>query len=584
MPQENPYVLQTNSDAAQFFGQQNLAAQQNRGNGGGYGDSNSNSNDLALLMKKYDLENNASGQTSNQNMRENADASSLRISEKKQMSEMDKETMLYVANLKQKYSMEESMLNMQMAQATDDQKIVLQEKINEIDKKQFELNKADNKISAGLVPGDEKTQLGIANYRDTLKAQLDAKNDRFKNVQSVFTNDFIKNNDANLLNTPGKLGWKREAGVVGSIAAGFSKGVASIFPGDKIGDIDLTSYLRGPDIDHNAAPNLTGFALGEGTGELTGGNNAASANGVAAAMEWGGKIEGNKSLYDVLKPTGLINDHQHKGKDKADAFVSDYYTDIMTKGFTALQGVEGQIRPDQANVSLKKLNDFLIKAKSIDRNSNESVIAQNKAELAPILKEISLAVYGSVDHVPEIVDDINEIFTVASTQQAQHAQAIEAQLGEITPETLQQASLGYVKSNASSMKHVLLALSGGELTRKNLERVLGAVDLTKNNGKYEVKQIEQLMGNKEYQKIFDANPGLEEMVRKNLEEKLAAVASIKGNSDSRLELERQKEEINTIEGPKATRAARADQIKKVSDILESSKGKKNSKTMLDYLK
>jgi hypothetical protein len=579
MAQENPYVLQTNSDAAQFFGQQNLAAQQNRGGGGGYGDSNSNSNDLELLMKKYDLENNSSGQTSNQNMRENADASSLRINEKKQMSEMDKETMLYVANLKQKYSMEESMLNMQMAQATDDQKIVLQEKINEIDKKQFELNKADNKISAGLVVGDEKAQLGIANYRDTLKAQLSAKNDRFNNVQSVFTPDFIKNSDANLLNTPGKLGWKREAGVFGSVSAGITKGVSSLFPGDKIGDTDLTSYLRGPDIDLRTGENF------KTTGDLTGGNNAASAESVAAAMEWGGKIEGNKSLYDILKPTGLINDHQHKNKAKADAFVSDYYTDIMTKGFTALQGVEGQIRPDQANVAIKKLNDFLMKSKSIDRTSSEAIIAQNKAELAPILKEVSMAIYGSPDHVPEIVDDMAEIFTVSSTQQAQHAQAIEAQLGEITPETLQQASLGYVKGNASSMKHVLLALTGGELTRKNLERVLGAVDLTKNsNGKYEVKQIEQLMGNKEYQKIFNANPGLEEMVRTNVQEKLAAVAGIKGNSDSRLELERQKEEINTIEGPKATRAARAGQIKRVSDILESSKGKKNNKTMLDYLK
>ena len=581
MAQGNPYIDQTNADAAQFFGAQNLAAQQNRGGGYGGTVNNDSSGDLALLMKKYDLENNSSGQTSTRNMRENADASSLRIDEKRQMSEMDRQTLQYVANMKQKYAMEESMLNMQMAQATDEQKIVIQEKINEIDKKQFEINKADNKISAGLVPGDEKTQLGIANYRDSLKAQLEAKNDRFQHVQSIFTNDFVKNHDSNLLNTPGKLGWKREAGVLGSIAANFSKGVASVFPGDKIADIDLTSYLRGPDIDHNVAPNLTGFAIGNGTGELTGGNNAASANGIAAAMEWGGKIEGNKSLYDVLKPTGLINDHQHKSKAKADAFVSDYYTDMMTKGFTALQGVEGQIRPDQANVAIKKLNDFLIKAKSIDRTSNEATIAQNKAELAPILKEVSMAVYGSADHVPEIVDDINEIFTVASTQQAQHAQAIEAQLGEITPETLQQASLGYVKSNASSMKHVLLALSGGELTRKNLERVLGAVDLTKNNGKYEVKQIEQLMGNKEYQKIFDANPGLEEMVRKNLEEKLAAVAGIKGNSDTRLELERQKEELNTIEGPKATRSARADQMKMLAEKLAASKGNKKFKTMLD---
>jgi len=39
MPQENPYIQQTNADAAQFFAQQNLANQQNRGGGGGGGNS-----------------------------------------------------------------------------------------------------------------------------------------------------------------------------------------------------------------------------------------------------------------------------------------------------------------------------------------------------------------------------------------------------------------------------------------------------------------------------------------------------------------------------------------------------------------
>ena len=565
MPQGSENIIQTNSDAAQFFGQQNLAAQQNRGGGGYGGTINDNSSDLALLMKKYDLENNSSNQTSSQNMRENADASSLRIAEKRQMSEMDRETLQYVANLKQKYAMEESMLNMQMAQATDEQKMVLEQKLNEIDKKQFELSRADIKTNADLVAGNEQAQLSIANYRNSLQETLNAKNDRFKNVQSIFTSDFSKNHDANLMNTPGKLGWKREAGVTGSLAAGLVKGVASLLPGDKVGDVDLTSYLRGADIDLRTGENV------KTTGNLTGSNNAASAEGVAAAMEWGGKIEGNKSLYDILKPKGLINDYQHKNKAKADAFVSDYYTDIMTKGFTALQGVEGQIRPDQANAAIKKLNDFLMKSKSIDRTSSESVIAQNKAELAPILKEVSMAIYGSPDHVPEIVDDMAEIFTVSSTQQAQHAQAIEAQLGEITPETLQQASLGYVKGNASSMKHVLLALSGGELTRKNLERVLGAVDLTKGAQGYEVKQIEQLMSNKEYKKIFDANPGLEDMVRKNVQEKLGAVASIKSTSESRLELERQKEELNTLEGPRLTREARKEQMRMVAERLKNAK-------------
>ena len=565
---ENPYIQQTNADAAQFFGAQNLAAQQNRGGGYGGTVNNDSSSDLALLMKKYDLENNSSNQTSAQNMRENADASSLRIAEKKQMSDMDRETLQYVANLKQKYAMEESMLNMQMAQATDEQKMVLEQKLNEIDKKQFQLSQADIKTNADLVAGNEQAQLSIANYRNSLQETLNAKNDRFKNVQSIFTSDFSKNHDANLMNTPGKLGWKREAGVLGSLSAGLVKGVSSILPGDKIGDVDLTSYLRGADIDLRRGENITT------TGDLTGSNNAASSESVAAAMEWGGKIEGNKSLYDVLKPTGLINDYQHKSKAKADAFVSDYYTDIMTKGFTALQGVEGQIRPDQANAAIKKLNDFLMKSKSIDRTSSEAIIAQNKAELAPILKEVSMAIYGSPDHVPEIVDDMAEIFTVSSTQQAQHAQAIEAQLGEITPETLQQASLGYVKGNASSMKHVLLALSGGELTRKNLERVLGAVDLTKGSEGYEVKQIEQLMSNKEYKKIFDANPGLEEMVRKNVQEKLGAVASIKGTSDTRLELERQKEELNTLEGPRLTREARKEQMRMVAERLKNSKSAK----------
>lgn len=568
MAQGNPYIDQTNADVAQFFGAQNLAAQQNRGGGYGGTVNNDSSGDLALLMKKYDLENNSSNQTSSQNMRENADASSLRIAEKKQMSDMDRETLQYVANLKQKYAMEESMLNMQMAQATDEQKMVLEQKLNEIDKKQFQLSQADIKTNADLVAGNEQAQLSIANYRNSLQETLNAKNDRFKNVQSIFTSDFSKNHDANLMNTPGKLGWKREAGVLGSLSAGLVKGASSIFPGDKIGDVDLTSYLRGADIDLRRGENVTT------TGDLTGSNNAASAESVAAAMEWGGKIEGNKSLYDVLKPTGLINDYQHKSKAKADAFVSDYYTDIMTKGFTALQGVEGQIRPDQANAAIKKLNDFLMKSKSIDRTSSEAIIAQNKAELAPILKEVSMAIYGSPDHVPEIVDDMAEIFTVSSTQQAQHAQAIEAQLGEITPETLQQASLGYVKGNASSMKHVLLALSGGELTRKNLERVLGAVDLTKGAEGYEVKQIEQLMGNKEYKKIFDANPGLEEMVRKNVQEKLSAVASIKGTSDTRLELERQKEELNTLEGPRLTREARKEQMKMVAERLKNAKSAK----------
>ena len=572
---ENPYIQQTNADAAQFFGAQNLAAQQNRGGGYGGTVNNDNSGDLALLMKKYDLENNSSGQNSTRNMRENADASSLRIDEKRQMSEMDRQTLQYVANMKQKYAMEESMLNMQMAQATDEQKMVLEQKLNEIDKKQFELSQADNKTSADLVAGNEEAQLKIANYRDSLKSQLDAKNDRFKNVQGIFTTDFIKNHDSNLINTPGKLGWKREGGVFGSAGAGVIKGVSSLFPGDNIADTDLTSYLRGADIDIRTGENFTT------TGDLTGQNNAASNEGIAAAMEWGGKIQGNKSLYDILKPTGLINDHQHKSKAKADAFVSDYYTDMMTKGFTAMQGVEGQIRPDQANVAIKKLNDFLIKSKSIDRTSSETTIAQNKAELAPILKEVSMAVYGSADHVPEIVDDMGEIFTVASTQQAQHAQFIESQNGEINPETLQQASLGYVKGNASSMKHVLTALTGGELTRKNLERIVGAVDLTKGAQGYEVKQLEQLMSNTEYKKIFDENPGLEEMVRKNVQENLGAVAKLKGTSDTRLELGRQKDELNTIEGPKASRAAREQQIKMVAEKLAASKGQKKFKTMLD---
>lgn len=580
---ENPYIQQTNADAAQFFGAQNLAAQQNRGGGYGGTVNNDSSGDLALLMKKYDLENNSSGQTSTRNMRENADASSLRIDEKRQMSEMDRQTLQYVANMKQKYAMEESMLNMQMAQATDEEKMVLEQKLNEIDKKQFELSQADNKTSADLVAGNEEAQLKIANYRDSLKTQLDAKNDRFKNVQGIFTTDFVKNHDSNLINTPGKLGYVKGGGVAGAAGSWIANTTASFFPGDKIEHMNLRSYARGPDRVGSIGTALQKDANGNyvDTRNFSTTNNAASAEGIAAAMEWGGKIEGNKSLYDVLKNENILDDSQHKNKAKADAFVSDYYTDMMTKGFTAMQGVEGQIRPDQANVAIKKLNDFLMKSKSVDRNSSETIIAQNKAELAPILKEVSMAVYGSPDHVPEIVDDMAEIFTVSSTQQAQHAQAIEAQLGQITPETLQQASLGYVKSNASSMKHVLLALSGGELTRKNLERIVGAVDLTKGAQGYEVKQLEQLMSNTEYKKIFDANPGLEEMVRKNVQEKLGAVAKLKGTSDTRLELGRQKEELNTIEGPKASRAAREKQMKMLAEKLAASKGKKKFKTMLD---
>lgn len=573
---ENPYIQQTNADAAQFFGAQNLAAQQNRGGGYGGTVNNDSSGDLALLMKKYDLENNSSNQTSAQNMRENADASSLRIAEKKQMSDMDRETLQYVANLKQKYAMEESMLNMQMAQATDEQKMVLEQKLNEIDKKQFQLSQADIKTNADLVAGNEQAQLSIANYRNSLQETLNAKNDRFKNVQTIFTGDFSKNHDANLMNTPGKLGYVTAGGVAGAAGSWMANTAASFFPGDKIDHMNLRSYARGADRVGAIGTALEKDANGNyvDTRSLSTTNNAASSEGIAAAMEWGGKLEGNKSLYDILKNENILDETQHKNKAKADAFVSDYYTDIMTKGFTALQGVEGQIRPDQANAAIKKLNDFLMKSKSIDRTSSEAIIAQNKAELAPILKEVSMAIYGSPDHVPEIVDDMAEIFTVSSTQQAQHAQAIEAQLGKITPETLQQASLGYVKGNASSMKHVLLALSGGELTRKNLERVLGAVDLTKGSEGYEVKQIEQLMSNKEYKKIFDANPGLEEMVRKNVQEKLGAVASIKGTSDTRLELERQKEELNTLEGPRLTREARKQQMKMVAERLKNSKSAK----------
>ena len=246
---ENPYVLQTNSEAAQFFGQQNLAAQQNQGGGYGGGGGGGGDYDQMLQMmeeqfnqnqqdkaQEFERNNQAMG---SQNKMQNANVDKARERDRKAFGEL--------LNQKQQLIIRDQMLQIQLSQADSSSYDLIRQQLLENNQKRSDLDQLDVESVFEVAGAQKEVQEGIANSYNTVNEQLIARDVMLKTARGNIKEVNEQGNNKGVFNTVDS--WNKTKGKFFSVAslptrvmggiAGAGEYLYELASGDNVSDVDI---------------------------------------------------------------------------------------------------------------------------------------------------------------------------------------------------------------------------------------------------------------------------------------------------------------------------------------------------------
>ena len=549
---ENPYVLQTNSEAAQFFGQQNLAAQQNQGGGYGGGGGGGGDYDQMLQMmeeqfnqnqqdkaQEFERNNQAMG---SQNKMQNANVDKARERDRKAFGEL--------LNQKQQLIIRDQMLQIQLSQADSSSYDLIRQQLLENNQKRSDLDQLDVESVFEVAGAQKEVQEGIANSYNTVNEQLIARDVMLKTARGNIKEVNEQGNNKGVFNTVDS--WNKTKGKFFSVAslptrvmggiAGAGEYLYELASGDNVSDVDIA----------------------ETYGAYSGGKHP----GVMDAA-----LLFNNSALKTVMPEYY---KQEPSISKANELSSNLLTDIIMDG-ASTSGFPKLDKTTATQAITKLVNASL----SWSSNSANKDPQELQKQILPLLKEAAVAVFGNENNAPELADFLDEYLTEIAAESSKYGSKVINAKSGVDAASVQNASISYSLGQAGKIKSVLNAATSGQMMRgQDMTRLIEAVAKAKRSkmqydedgnptgttDTYETDAISRLLDSqggaipKEFEQLkskFGKVKGLEE-------------SNVKRQATSKkekLRLANEKQNMDLRQLPEAQKAANAQKMALLQELL-----------------
>lgn len=554
MAQENPYMQQTNSEAAQFFGQQNLAAQQNQGGGYGGGGGGGGNYDQMLQMMEEQFNQNQQDKTQEFERNNQAIGSQNRMqnSNVDKARERDRKAFGELLNQKQQLIIKDQMLQIQLAQSDSSSYDLIRQQLLENNQKRSDLDQLDVESVFEVAGAQKEVQEGIANSYNTVNEQKIARDvllktafENIKGVNEQGNNRGVANTIDSWNKTKGKFYSRAPLGALDDVMGGISQAGEWIYElgsGDNVSDTQITNE----------------------TGIYSGGKH----RGIMDAA-----LLFNNSALKTVMPDYYKN---APSQSVANELSSNLLTDIIMDG-AASSGFPKLDKTTATQAITKLVNASL----SWSSNSANKDPQELQKQILPLLKEASVAVFGDENNAPELADFLDEHLTQILAESSKYGSKVINKNSGVDFESIKNAATSYALSQAGKIKNVLNAATSGQMMRnQDMTRLIEAVARAKRskmqydeNGNptgitdtYETDAISRLL---------DSQGGA---IPKEFEQLKPKFAKVKGLEESnlkrqatskkeklRLANEKQNMDLNLL--PQAQKAANAQKMALLQELL-----------------
>lgn len=480
MAQGNPYVDQTNSDVAQFLGQQNLSAQQNRG--GGYGGGGGDSlNDImiggqfqhGLSQQAADAdvvrhEKVAQGDVSRLDFAQRR-AADRSMEQKKQEFELSKQAMEYTASQQKELLLQNKLLSLKLANSEAEASLPIEQKIKENRDALFNLSTSMSKAAAAHSRGSKESEIAFENHRKDLAAHADAKNTflaGFDDQNYTKTADgkrMVKTVDQNLLGSakatslsnataqvlnqyfsdPNKLAKTTGMERAGTNVAGFVESLGELFTGDNVSGVQIS-------------------------GEFATAHNEQSLNVKTKVLD-SALLWQNGNINSRLDWKKGMDDPETMRKN-ANLFSNDLVTEIFTtnvknSGITIKEDAKGSVQ-----TLLAKLRD--VSSRDYKTSDDMDKLQQ---EMKPFIENVAVNVFGDPNNAPEVVEIIEQILKQAAQDGRALSQDVIGDNGKIDDNSVRKAGMSHALTIAGNLASNFHAATLGQyMTRDQLALLTGS--------------------------------------------------------------------------------------------------------------
>ena len=547
-------MQQTNSEAAQFFGQQNLAAQQNQG--GGYGGGGGGGGDYDQMLQMMEEQFNQNQQDKSQEFERNNQAigsqNRMQNSNVDKARERDRKAFGELLNQKQQLIIRDQMLQIQLSQADSGSYDQIRQQLLENNQKRSDLDQLDVESVFEVAGAQKEVQEGIANSYNTVNEQKIARDvllktafENIKDVDEKGNNKGVFNTVDSWNKTKGKFYSRAPLGALDDTMGGISQGVDWLYElgsGDNVSDMQITNEI----------------------GIYSGGKH----RGIMDAA-----LLFNNSALKTVMPDYYKD---APSQSVANELSSNLLTDIIMDG--ASSSGFPKLDKTTATQAIEKLVNVSLSWSSNSANKDPQELQK---QILPLLKQAAVAIFGNENNAPELADFLDEHLTQISAESSKYGSKVINAKSGVDFESIKNAATSYALGQAGKIKNVLNAATSGQMMRgQDMTRLIEAVAKAKRskmqydeNGNptgttdtYETDAISRLLDSqggaipKEFEQLkskFGKVKGLEES---NLKRQATSK-----KEKLRLANERQNMDLNQL--PQAQKAANAQKMALLQELL-----------------
>jgi len=555
MAQENPYVLQTNSDAAQFFAQQNLAAQQNQGGGyggGGGGGGGDYDQMLQMMEEQFNQNQQDKAQEFERNNQAMGSQNRMQNSNVDKARERDRKAFGELLNQKQQLILRDQMLQIQLSQADSGSYDQIRQQLLENNQKRSDLDQLDVESNFEVAGASKEVQEGIANSYNTVNEHKIARDtllktafDNVKETNEQGHNKGVANTVDSWNKTKGKFYSRAPLGAIDDVMGGLAQAGEWIYElgsGDNVSDAQITNEM----------------------GMYSGGKH----RGIMDAA----LLFNNSALKTVMPEYYKDAPSQSVANELSSNLLTDIIMDgASTSGFAKLD----------KNAAEQAITKLVNASLGWSGNSANKDPQELQKQILPLLKQAAVAVFGDENNAPELADFLDEYLTQINTESSKYGSKVINAKSGVDFESMKNAATSYALSQAGKIKNVLNAATSGQMMRdQDLTRLLEAVAKAKKskmqydeNGNptgttdtYETDAISRLLNSqggaipKEFEQL---KPGFAKV--KGLEE-----SNLKRQATSKkekLRLANEKQNMDLRQLPQAQKAANAQKLALLQELL-----------------
>ena len=546
---------QPNQSAADYFTQQNNMQGQF---GGGYGGPDmpqaGNAQDMMMLMQRQSELGEQSAQADFGRAQKAAILQgSMADDDAARKFELDKKSMAALVAMKQKLLLQDQTLQLRLAGADDEEMDAIREELMQNDSELHDIGRKELEANFQVTGGRKDLQTKISNSYENILKLKNSKETLLKPVLDVFKS-------------------KNEGGQ--------NQNIADVIDGmmkQPGGLKSQNNFLKGD------AKNILGLNLlakaAEYTGEIFSGNRTEDIgineefgmnSGTMAGIKDAALSYNNGSLQPLMSE--FING------TKNDAAASEFASTVLTN--VIVSGISNAALPsmDRAATS-KSLSNLVNALMDWKGNSANKDPKELQKRIFPLLKEASMAMFGTEDNDAEVSEILDEALAQSSAEVPAYSRGVLSEGSTVLgPDGIRNAALAYSFSQAGRVRALLNAATTGQLsTTKELSRVISSLDESKKS-----QQITDEFGNVTTQRTYEAG-AIERLMQEG-----GATNKILGNLQPDISKQKVSEEelvqlLNTLKSKKLENVQRGHQLdyQKLPNAVK--RGRKKKQDLLDAM-